>query len=97
MNSPVQPPVFRVGKKDLFLRPGQADIAEAALLFEPVGVGQGALVRKQSVFQSTQKYEWEFQSLRRVQCHELDAVLVGFRLCVPRFQYGEGKELGQRR
>ncbi len=70
----VQSTYLGITQIQLTHRTGHADIAQTALLFEPSGFFQGALMRKQAFLHTGQEHQREFQALSRMQAHKLDAV-----------------------
>ena len=79
------------------LRARDADVAEAPLLLETGRIVERALVRKQAVLHAAEEHQRELEPLRRMQRHELHAVLVGLGLAVAGLEHGEREELGERR
>ena len=69
-----------------------ADIAQAALFLEAVGVIERTPVREQSVFHAGHEDERELQALDRVQRHQLHAVVPGCRPGLPRIRVPRARE-----
>ena len=65
------------------------------LLFEATGFFDRLLARKQAVFEADQEHERELQTLRRMQCHQLHAILPGLALAFAGFERRVRKKGGQ--
>ena len=86
---------FGVGQQQALARARDADIGEAALLFEATGFFDRLLARKQAVFEADQEHERELQPLRRMQRHQLHAILPGLALAFAGFERRVRKKGGQ--
>ncbi len=73
---------------------GHADVAEAALFFEFVGIVESAGVGKEALFQAGEKDQRKLQALGGVQGHQRDAG-VGIELVGVGGQSGVVEEVGQ--
>ncbi len=75
--------VLRAGKNQRVHGPGHAHVTEAALLFQLIGIVEGARVGEEALLKSGKKDQREFQSLGCVQRHQgnarLGVELVGIR------------------
>ena len=69
------------------MRARHADIAQAALLLEPVKIVDRALVREQAILHAAHEHQRKLQALGRVQRHHLHAILPGLRLALARFEH----------
>ena len=58
------------------LGPGDADVGEAALLLQLVGLGERTDVREDALLHADQEHDRELQALGRVQRHQHDLVVV---------------------
>ena len=67
----------RVAEVQPLARPGDADVAEAPLLLELVGVAEAARVREHAVLHAGEEHDGELEPLRGVQRHERDRAVVG--------------------
>ena len=65
--------IVRAGQDQRVHGARHADVAEAALLFQFLGIVERAGVREETLFESGQKYQRKFQALGGVQCHQRDA------------------------
>ena len=79
------------------MRARDADVAEPALFLETGGVVQRALVREEAVLHAAEEQQRELEAFRRVQRHQLHAVLVRLGLAVAGLEHGERQELRERR
>ena len=70
----VQAALLGVGEIQLLHGARRADVAEAALFFEALGVVDRTLVREQAVFHAAQEHHRELEALGGVQRHHLHAV-----------------------
>ena len=70
-------PALRVREVEPLHRAREADVAEPALLGQPVGVEGGALRREQAFLEADDENGRELEAFRRVQGHELHAIEAG--------------------
>ena len=70
-------PALRVREVEPLHRAREADVAEPALLGQPVGIEGGALRREQAFLEADDENGRELESFRRMQGHELHAVEAG--------------------
>ena len=64
-----------VGHEQPLAGPGDADVGQAALLLQLVGLGQRPAVREHALLDADQEHDRELQPLGRVQRHQHDLVL----------------------
>ncbi len=86
---------FGVGDEQFFARAGDADVSEPALFFQPSFVIDRSLAGEQTLFHADQEHHWKLQSLGRMQCHELHAVIPYLALVFTGLKCGVREECGQ--
>jgi hypothetical protein len=86
---------FGVGDEQFFAGAGDADVGEAALLFQPAFVVDRTLAGEQAFFHADQEHHRKLQALGRVQCHQLHAVVPRLALVFAGFQRGVREKRGQ--
>src|SRR5210317_1857290 len=89
----VQASLFRVGDIKRLLGTCYSHVAKTTLFFQPIRVGNRALMREQAVLHAAQEYQRKLEALGRVHGHQLHAVFPGIRLPFARLKGGMGQEL----
>ena len=93
----MQASLLGVGEIELAHGACDADIGEAALFLEAVGVVERALVREQAIFETREEHQRELEPLGGVQRHHLHAILPSLGLAFTGLEYGMGEERVERR
>ncbi len=86
---------MRAGEDQRVHGAGHADVAEAAFLFEFLGIHERARVREEALFESGEKDERKFKALGGVEGHQRDAG-VGIELIGVGGERGVIEEFGER-
>ena len=93
----MQASLLGVGEIELAHGARDADVGEAALFLEAVGVVERALVREQAIFETREEHQRELESLGGVQRHHLHAILPSLGLAFAGLEHGMGEERVERR